>query len=98
MRRTYADEKRKQDILRAADSDLLALLEAVVEVIKERHRDLEGARIEAEDFGTRLREAMGDRIRSQKYDNGRNGLRRLIGGIRQVGNAFATTAGNPRSP
>jgi hypothetical protein len=60
MKRTYEDEQTKQAILKAANSDLLALLEAAVEMIRERQHDIEGCRIEALDFGYRLLLAFGD--------------------------------------
>jgi hypothetical protein len=58
MSRTYEDEQRRQAILKAADDDLLALFDALVEVVKGRHYDLEGAQVEMEDVINRLREAV----------------------------------------
>jgi hypothetical protein len=58
--RKYQDEMSKQAILKAADSDLTGLLEAVTEVIRERNCNIEDVRVEALDFGYRLLLAFGD--------------------------------------
>jgi hypothetical protein len=49
----------KQRILKAADSDLAALVEALIEVVKERHYNDEGARAEMEQVTADLRKAVG---------------------------------------
>jgi hypothetical protein len=55
MARSYDDALRLQAVLKAADSDLTTLFEAVAAVIKERHPDGEAAQREAADFAERLR-------------------------------------------
>jgi len=57
--RSYDDALRLQAVLKAADSDLVTLLEAVVAVIQERHPDQEAAQAEAADFAERLRASLG---------------------------------------
>jgi hypothetical protein len=54
MARSYDDALRIQTVLKAADSDLTTLFEAVVAVIQERHPDGESAQREAADFAERL--------------------------------------------
>ena len=58
MTRSYDDALRLQAVLKAADSDLTTLFEAVVAVIQERHPDREAAQIEAVEFAERLRAAL----------------------------------------